>query len=50
MPLPEPKPNEKRVDFIERCIADKKMYQEYPERDQRVAICYNQWRNKNGKT
>jgi len=40
MPLPKPKSGEKKGTFIIRCINDEVMKREYPERDQRVAVCY----------
>ena len=41
MPLPQPKPNELREDFVDRCVANIDMILEFPEADQRMAICYN---------
>lgn len=46
MPLPKPKPNESRSEFISRCISDDKMIIEYRDKGQRSAICYVQWKNK----
>lgn len=46
MPLPKPKAGEKQKDFMQRCISDPTMNTEFPKEDQRVAICYNQWRDK----
>jgi len=45
MPIPKPEKNEKQADFIKRCVTDKVMETEYKKKDQRLAICYNQWRN-----
>lgn len=45
MPIPKPKPNEQRDAFIGRCMADSKMNQEYPEADQRAAICNTSWKD-----
>ncbi len=53
MPLPEPKSNEKQDDFVGRCISliskekDEKGNLRWPDNDQRVAVCFSQWRNKN---
>lgn len=44
MPIPKPKPNEKQKDFIMRCVAE--IGKEY-KKDQAVAICYNEYKNKN---
>lgn len=38
MPIPKPKSNESKSDFMVRCMDDEKMKQEYPT-DQRLAIC-----------
>lgn len=53
MPLPTPKSNEKQDDFVGRCISliskekDEKGNLRWPDNDQRVAVCFSQWRNKN---
>lgn len=49
MPLPKPRPNEQRVDFINRCVGDKVMLVEYPDSKQRVAVCYSLWREHRGE-
>ena len=46
MPLPKPKPTESKKEFIQRCIVDSTMVKEYPEIEQRSAVCYTQWKNK----
>ena len=46
MPLPTPKPNEKQSDFMPRCVNSEIMKKEYKNKSQRVAICYNQYKNK----
>lgn len=46
MPLPKPKAKEKQSEFIQRCMTDNTMIIEYKENDQRLAICYVQWKNK----
>jgi phage head maturation protease len=45
MPLPEPG-NESRDEFLERCMADEIMNDEYPDTDQRYAVCNSLWRDK----
>ena len=45
MPLPKPKDDEKKSEFIERFMSNKRMIKEYP-RDQRYAIALSQWRKK----
>lgn len=44
MPLPEPRTGEAQSDFISRCMGDDTMVQEYPDEDQRNAVCFSQWR------
>lgn len=46
MPLPKPKPREKEDDFVSRCMADSTMNDEYPDEEQRAAVCYSQFRGK----
>jgi len=43
MPIPKPRAGESEDDFIGRCMADETMQTEYPEEDQRAAICYGQF-------
>lgn len=43
MPLPEPKPNESESAFLSRCITDATMEDEWPDEDQRAAICEDIW-------
>lgn len=43
MPLPTPHSGESKDDFISRCMGDDVMRDEYPEQDQRAAVCYSQW-------
>ena len=46
MPLPAPKKNEKRSDFISRCMRSKVMKKEYPDIKQRNAVCHSIWSDK----
>ena len=46
MPIPKPKSDEKQDDFIERCMSNDTMKEEYPDNDQRLAVCFSQWKNK----
>lgn len=46
MPLPIPKPEETQREFMMRCRADEVMQAEYPNEQQRLAVCYMQWRNR----
>ena len=42
MPLPERKPNETHDEFLQRCIKDPVMVKEFPDTDQRRAVCERQ--------
>jgi len=50
MPLPKPKPKETEDDFIKRCMSNDLMNEEYEDNDRRLAVCYTQWRNREGKS
>lgn len=39
MPLPKRNPNEKRQEFVSRCMLDKKSKKEFPSSSQRLAMC-----------
>lgn len=39
MPLPKPRTNESESDFLERCITDAVVREEFPEIHQRIAVC-----------
>jgi len=43
MPLPTPKNNESKEDFLDRCIADPKSVEEFPDSKQRIAVCSSLW-------
>lgn len=43
MPIPQPTPKESEPDFIQRCMSDEKMKEEYPEETQRYAVCASQF-------
>lgn len=46
MPLPVPETDENRERFIARCLIDDEMLEEFPERPQRLAVCIEQWRER----
>lgn len=46
MPLPVPKPGEEKNNFIARCMINDKMRGEFPDLEQRLAVCEKQWENK----
>lgn len=39
----QPKTNEKRVDFINRCMLDKGLIEKYPDSDVRYGYSLNLW-------
>jgi len=43
MPLPKPKTDESQDDFMDRCMANDVMNSEYPDNDQRYAVCQSLW-------
>lgn len=45
MPIPTPRPTEKKSEFIERCMSDEIMTAEYTDVQQRLAICQVQFHN-----
>ena len=47
MPLPKVHKNEEKKKFISRCSADPVMNREYPDTNQRVAICYSIYKDRN---
>ena len=46
MPLIKPNAGDTQQEFISRCMANPKMISEYPREDQRLAVCYQQWKNR----
>lgn len=44
--MPEPKANEEKREYLNRCMGDMQMYHKYPERAQRYAVCNSLWENK----
>lgn len=47
MPIPKPKPSEEQQEFVSRCMGNETMLNEYPDKEQRAAVCYSTWRNRN---
>ena len=43
MPLPSPSPGESQDEFISRCMSDNKAIEEFPDNDQRLAVCLTQF-------
>ena len=50
MPLPKPTAGESHDNFMSRCMGDETMQSEYPDNDQRYAVCQTQWESKKSKT
>ena len=44
MPLPKPEDDEKEDEFIARCMSNDTMVEDYSDEEQRLAICFSQWR------
>jgi len=44
VPLPEQRQDETHGDFVHRCMADEVMVREFPDADQRRAVCERQWK------
>jgi len=42
MPIPTPKKNEKKSDFISRCMSA--LSDEFEDNEQRSAVCHQQWK------
>jgi hypothetical protein len=49
MPIPTPRKNEKRDAFINRCMSDEKMNEEYSDNSQRFAVCNVQFSEAKGE-
>jgi len=45
MPLPKPKDGETQEQWIERCMSNETMKKEFPDNDQRIAVCHEKWRD-----
>jgi len=46
MPLPTPRPTESKDEFVARCVMDDTMKKEFPNRQQRVAVCFQTYQNR----
>lgn len=47
MPIPQPEKNEDKQKFVSRCMGNEIMKKDYPNINQRIAICLGQTRDKN---
>ena len=41
--MPKPTPNETKDDFLNRCMGDEEALNDFPENDQRYAVCNSMW-------
>lgn len=48
MPLPKPRSGEEQDEFVSRCMGNDTMREDFPEQDQRLAVCFSQWRDRKG--
>lgn len=46
MPLPSPNKDEKRKNYLDRCMGDSVMNKDFPDRSQRFAVCNSLWEKK----
>jgi len=46
MPLPKPRIGENRLGFLDRCIVNREVQNEFADIDQRIAVCSNLFENK----
>lgn len=46
MPLPTPNTDEEKNAFIARCMSDAKTQEEFPDAQQRIAVCIAQYEKK----
>lgn len=49
MPLPSPKKNQKKDDFIESCMGNPTMNRDFKNNKQRFAVCQSLWEKHNKK-
>ena len=50
MPLPTPNDGETDNEFISRCMGTQVMKDDYPDNQQRLAVCYSQLKKSNHQT
>ena len=46
MPLPSPHSGEERAEFMSRCMSDDVAKRDFKTTEQRLAVCFKQWRDK----
>jgi len=50
MPIPSPRENEKETAFIQRCMGNDIMLDEFPKETQRSAVCHQKWDDKDKRS
>ncbi len=45
MPIPKPEKTEKMTEYLNRCMGDEVMVNEYKNERQRMAVCAKEWRD-----
>jgi len=50
MPLPKPKADESQDEFVARCMGAEAMKEEFPDNDQRLAVCFQRWKDRESKS
>lgn len=49
MPLPTPHEGEDQDEFLSRCMGHPTMVDDFPDQEQRSAVCFRQWREAHGE-
>ena len=44
MPIPNPRGQEQKKNFVGKCMSDSVMLDEFPEEKQRAAVCFSKWK------
>jgi len=47
--MPTPRENETESEFVSRCMGDEESVSDFPDEEQRVAVCYAIWRRRDEK-
>jgi hypothetical protein len=50
LPIPTPGDDEAEGDFISRCMSNETMKEDFPDNDQRLAVCFSRWEHRDEKT
>jgi len=45
--MPNPRKNESKDEFIERCMSDEEAKRDFPKSGNRYAFCLSKWTNRN---